>query len=214
MKNDFYVYLHCKKNTGEPFYIGKGKNNRCYETRSRSEFWHNIVNKYGFDVFILENNLSNEDSLKREIYYINKLGRIDIGTGILVNHTDGGSAIFNLSKEIRKKMSERHLGNKYRKDKNHSDLTKNILSIKNTGSNHPNYGKTGKWLNIKGKNAPASKKIIQYDINNNIVKEYECIMEAYNETGILNTSISNNLKGLSKVTIGNNKNKYTWKYGN
>lgn len=31
-ENNYYVYLHIKETTGEPFYIGKGKGNRAKTT--------------------------------------------------------------------------------------------------------------------------------------------------------------------------------------
>ncbi|MCX9024687.1 MAG: helix-turn-helix domain-containing protein [Candidatus Methanoperedens sp.] len=41
----FYVYAHKHPVTKEPFYIGKGTQDRAYERRDRSERWRDIVNK-------------------------------------------------------------------------------------------------------------------------------------------------------------------------
>lgn len=49
---DFYVYRHIRRDTGEVFYIGKGFKNRAYSFLNRNPYWHNIVNKCGFDVEI------------------------------------------------------------------------------------------------------------------------------------------------------------------
>jgi DNA-binding XRE family transcriptional regulator len=43
--NKFYVYAHRHPITKEPFYIGKGTQDRAYERRDRSEGWRDIANK-------------------------------------------------------------------------------------------------------------------------------------------------------------------------
>ena len=53
----YYVYLHIKEDTGQPFYVGKGHGNRCIQQDHRNQYWKNIVNKHGFDVIFLEKNL-------------------------------------------------------------------------------------------------------------------------------------------------------------
>lgn len=88
--NNFCVYFHYIKNESCPFYIGIGSLKRPYDKR-RSKFWNNIVNKYGQPIIkIIHENLSWDDACKLEIQYIKKYGRRDIGTGCLVNMTDGG----------------------------------------------------------------------------------------------------------------------------
>jgi hypothetical protein len=82
---NYYVYLHIKEKTGEPFYVGKGKDGRAYSKHNRSQYWKRIYNKYGFDVILLETNLSEKESLEKEIYWIKKIGREN-----LCNMTDGG----------------------------------------------------------------------------------------------------------------------------
>lgn len=87
--NIYYVYLHIKETTGEPFYVGKGCGGRANDKR-RNNFWKNIVKKHGYDILFLEENLTEEESLKRESYWIERIGRRDLDLGTLVNMTDGG----------------------------------------------------------------------------------------------------------------------------
>lgn len=64
VKDNWYIYRHIKPN-GETFYIGIGstKNfNRAYTKSSRNKYWHNIVNKYGYEVQILKNNINKEEA--------------------------------------------------------------------------------------------------------------------------------------------------------
>ncbi len=107
-ENKYYVYLHIKEDTGEPFYVGKGKDNkrRRYESKhGRSEYWKRIVDKHRFDIIFLEIDLTNEEALEREVYWIERIGRKDLGKGPLVNFTDGGEGCVNMSDETKAKMS-------------------------------------------------------------------------------------------------------------
>lgn len=92
MENKYYIYLHVKLLTGEPFYVGKGKcgTNRFKAIKNRSKWWCNIVEKHGFDIIIIDDNLSPEDACEKEIYWIKRIGRKDLELGNLVNLTDGG----------------------------------------------------------------------------------------------------------------------------
>jgi hypothetical protein len=87
--NRYYVYQHVRPDNGTPFYVGKGKGNRCFSTTSRNKFWHSIVKSVGFKVEIIASNLNELEAYYLEAFYIKGYGRIDSG-GILVNQTDGG----------------------------------------------------------------------------------------------------------------------------
>jgi hypothetical protein len=90
MKNNYYIYLHIKLSTGEPFYVGKGKDNRAFVKRNRSIHWRNIVNKYDYDIIFIKEDLTEDEAFIQELYWINRIGRKDINKGPLVNFTDGG----------------------------------------------------------------------------------------------------------------------------
>ena len=47
LKDIFYVYLHTRNDTGEIFYVGKGKKSRASSKRGRNDYWNNIVTKAG-----------------------------------------------------------------------------------------------------------------------------------------------------------------------
>ena len=107
--NKFYVYGHYRADTDELFYIGKGHGNRAWEKKlssGRSEWWQRIVNKHGYTVKLLHEQLTEKDALKKERELIQTYGRQNISTGILINLTDGGEGGLNISDETRKKRSE------------------------------------------------------------------------------------------------------------
>ena len=90
-ENTTHLYLHTKKGTSEVFYVGIGNAKRpYYKGKKRNKFWKSIVSKYGYEITILADNLTWTQACDMEIYLIGYYGRRDLGTGTLVNHTDGG----------------------------------------------------------------------------------------------------------------------------
>ncbi len=111
------VYIHKRNDTNKVFYVGIGKSKyRATEKRGRSEYWKRIVNKHGREVEIIAKDLSWEDACKLEIFLISQYGRLDLKTGNLVNMTDGGEGVVNLSKESRMKISKSQIGVKLSKE--------------------------------------------------------------------------------------------------
>lgn len=92
------VYQHRRNDTNEVFYVGIGtQKRRAYSTKARSKLWHNTVNKaYGYSVELLFEELTWEEACLQEILLITNLGRKDLGTGLLVNLTNGGEGIVGL----------------------------------------------------------------------------------------------------------------------
>jgi hypothetical protein len=132
------VYKHQTKDTNIIFYIGIGKSERrAFSTTQRTEIWKNIVNKHGYVVEVLYKDLSWEEACKKEQELIRFYGKKSLGTGTLVNITDGGDGRLGAypSEETRKKMSESHKGmNTWSKGCKHSEETK--LKLKDYYKKH------------------------------------------------------------------------------
>lgn len=83
----YYVYIHYKKDTNEPFYVGKGINKRMNSKQNRNNHWHNIVNKHGFYSEIIFEFDTEKEALNREISLIASMKQSNIK---LCNVTKGG----------------------------------------------------------------------------------------------------------------------------
>lgn len=112
MENIFCVYFHVNPVKNEIFYVGKGLRKRVSELHGRNKYWRNTVKKYGFICDIIDDSVSEEVAFEKEKFYIQKIGRSDLGLGPLVNMTDGGEGVSGriVSPQTKKKMSERSVG--------------------------------------------------------------------------------------------------------
>lgn len=128
---NFYTYAH-KKPDGSIFYIGQGsaKYKRAHSTRGRNRFWHNIVNKYGYEVEILAYWDTSDQAKSHEIELIAYFKERGIN---LVNMTDGGEGTvgFFPSEETRAKLSE------IQKRLQNSPERKAFTSLLHTGRKRP-----------------------------------------------------------------------------
>jgi hypothetical protein len=126
--NNFYVYAYLRED-GTPYYIGKGKDKRA---------WKKAKNEIGKPtdvslIVILLENLSDAEAKEHEISLIKIHGRIDLGTGILRNKTNGGDGACLVGEQngmFGKTKEKHHAYGKKRLDM--------------TGELNPMYGKTGK----------------------------------------------------------------------
>jgi hypothetical protein len=109
-----YVYRHIRLDKNEPFYIGIGSDEKYQRadykgTRGRNKYWHRIVGKTDYEVQIILDDLTFEESLEKEQEFIALYGRVNNKTGILCNLTDGGEGTKGLvvSEETREKQRNR-----------------------------------------------------------------------------------------------------------
>jgi hypothetical protein len=149
------VYQHLKKGSGEIFYIGIGKvNDRAYSKKKRNPHWHNVVNKHGYDVEILIENISWKFAGELETFLIAFYGRHDKGLGSLTNQTDGSDgSIGHIWSEDRKKIHSEKM-----KIKNPWSDPKIIESIR-----HKKIGK--RRLDMQGENNISNRSDVKIKIS-------------------------------------------------
>ena len=143
----YYTYAYLREDK-TPYYIGKGKGNRIY---SKQKYIKPPKDKSR--IIFLKQNLTEEEAFRHEIYMIDVFGRIDLGTGILHNRTDGGDGSSGAirSDETRKKIGEANKGKTLSEEtrkkmgeakKKMSNKTRIKYSETKKGEKNPNYGKT------------------------------------------------------------------------
>ena len=97
--NNFYVYRHIRLDTNNPFYVGKGSNNRAFSKWDRNNYWKNITEKYGYNVEIIIENLTEKEAFEKEIEFI----ELYKSQGYCeANFTEGGEGLsgYKFSKKV------------------------------------------------------------------------------------------------------------------
>jgi hypothetical protein len=196
--NQYYVYTHLNPTTKDVFYVGIGKKNRAFnQWAGRNKFWENYVNKHGFEVEIIQDNLTRKQAEKIEMELISHLGRrqIDEG-GVLVNRSIGGDGNkgYTHTQEFKLKMSKDRKGKCTRKINKLTEESKKKISKA-----------------LKGREVTWGKKVLQYDKKGNFIREWDSMKEAEKATGA---------KAIFEVASGYKNNLYKssggfiWKYKN
>lgn len=126
-ENKFYVYEWIRLDTNEPFYVGKGKDDRCYTlTRGNNQHFNNIVKSIPCVVNILHDNLEEQVAYDLEAWYINEYRDI-IGYD-LCNINDGGEG-----QTLCGELNGFH-------GKTHTEEWKQEHSKRMSGENNPMFG--------------------------------------------------------------------------
>lgn len=194
--NEYYVYTHLNPNTKEVFYVGIGKGNRAWnQWAGRNKFWENYVNKHGFEVELISENLTRKQAEKIEINLIAELGRRQIDNGgTLVNRSSGGegSIGYTHTAEFKQKLSEDRKGKCTRKERQLSKETKEKIS-----------------KSLVGRETTWGKPVLQFDKKGNFIAEYKSSNEAKRITGAKNIfEVVSGYKNQMYKSSGG----YIWKY--
>ena len=177
----------------------------------------NSFKKYGFKSHIFEvkercniNELNNRERYWQEFYNV-----IEEGLNCKFVETDEKSGHF--SEEIKKKISRANKGKPSpMKGKTHTEETKKKMSELAKNRKQILFGFFGKHTEEskkkmsdarKGKPAPNRKVVLQIDLDGNIIKEWNSVVEAQTELNI--NGIKNVVTGRAKTSGG-----FYWKYKN
>ena len=106
----YYVYSYLREDLS-PYYIGKGTKGRAYASAN-----HRIkAPKNKERIYIIKDNLTEEEAYDLEKLYILIFGRVDLETGILRNLSDGGEGPtgYKTTPEQRRKIALSRMGEKH-----------------------------------------------------------------------------------------------------
>jgi hypothetical protein len=197
--NNFIVYIHIRPDMNKPFYVGKGVPGREIRLCGRNQHWKNIVNKNNgiFESKILFEGLSEEEALlkEREIE-LDLKNKGYILSNIIECGIKAGTTGMKHSEESKHKMSEY-----WKQYYNENPSPKKGIKMSKESSEKKSKSMMG----------VMNKSIIQYDLEDNFIKEWSSISEAYLSLNkkITNGCINLACKGKIKTAFG-----YKWKYKN
>lgn len=217
MEADKVVYFHRKATNGEIFYVGMGSPKRPYYKR-RTDWWQNIVDKYGYTIDIVHKGLTQEEAYELEIKYIAQFGRYDLGTGSLVNQTDGGPCFDGITKDKTKNRGKSLKGRK--KSKEHrANLSKSLSNLAKSDVHKSKISNAlkGRKLSeetkekIRKNNAAylKSKPIACFDYcSDKWIANFSSHVDASKAIGCNKGLIYRNSRGLSRKVYSKNLKKY------
>ena len=195
--NDTVVYRHIKP-CEEVFYVGIGTPDRPYDRHHRNQFWHHVVKKYpDYKVDVVATGLSWEMACELEELMILEYGRRDLGTGTLVNLTNGGDGSKGVvrSEETRQKISAAKKGENapwYGKKLSKEHRQKISAAKQNISQ------ETRQKMSAAKKGKPSEKRKLTFEQAQEIRHRYKTEKITYHklalEYGVSNVTISNIIK--------------------
>lgn len=155
-----YVYKHVRMDTLTPYYIGIGSDSKDYkrskEIKSRNAFWKRIHSKVETKIEIIVDNITWEEALVYEQFYIKLYGRRDKSEeGLLCNLTDGGEGVVGAIK----KQSQIDATILYNKTRVLSEESRRKISESR-----------------KGQTGHGKKPVLQFDKQGNLIKEFDSLL--------------------------------------
>lgn len=200
----YYLYTLGDPETGDIRYVGVSihpftrlsQHKRDYRRNQHKFNWLKSINfNPVFNIVGME--CSREEVLEKEKFLIQEYGKIYK----LTNKSNGGelSDGYLLSKETREKLSKSKLGNKNPNYGKHlSEETKRKLSEKNKGKKF-----SDKHLaNLKIANQIWCKKVYQYNMEGDFIREFNSMTEAINIYGKRAIKISECVRNKRKSACG------------
>ena len=232
--NRFYTYAYLREDR-TPYYIGKGQKKRIYDRSGKP--CH--IPKDKTKIIFLKQNLTEDEAFRHEEYMIGVFGRIDIGTGILRNKSNGGQGASGAirSEETKRKMSEAQKGKilteeqrknigRASKGRIHSEETRKKLREKRVGKKpalgmkHTDEAKKKISDKTKGENNPFYGKTHNENTKSKLSSRHNKLLCFVSPTGEVVkefTTIRNFCKkynlgrvGLMRLMKGKNKTCKGW----
>lgn len=195
----FYVYEHRRGDTGQVFYVGKGtakvrgEYRRAFDFCRRKRSWKALVAKHGVLAEVVAEFFLEDDALAYESARIKLHGRRDMGTGPLVNHTDGGKGAsgYRMSQESKAKIAAHNTGRRLPAE------SRARISAALSGERHWKFGtseseatRAKKAASMRGKNMVGARVV-----DRATGQMFASISEAARHLQIPHRTLTNYLRG-------------------
>jgi hypothetical protein len=238
-ENNYYVYIHFDLINNQPFYVGKGKNKRAYIFSRRNKLWKKYFDEIegNIEVIILFNNLNEEQALykEKETEDILKVLGFKL-TNICLTGVKGSTG-HKKSKEWKRNYSNfisKLNKNRILTEEHKNNISKALINSERPWVRDSRLGKKqsketcdkksnklkGRIQSLEEKEKRAEvkrgvphykirKKVIQYDLKGNFIKEWDSMREAedFYNNGKKNSSISSCCRNVIKTAYN-----FIWKY--
>lgn len=225
MQPKFYVYVITDPRDSQPFYVGKGCGNRYmnheqavrrdsfdshlpHHDRIREILATGLLPKYSIPFA----QLTEHDALLREQILIEYHGRVNNGTGILLNQSVGGKNSGVTTKAVSQYDLDGNFIAHFESAKEAGELTTANQSYITQCCKGRRKSSGGYLWTYKGDNPPKYTKqyftpVLQFDLNQALVAEFPSLTHAQNATGVELHNISECCRGRSKTAGG-----FIWRY--
>jgi group I intron endonuclease len=155
---------------------------------SRNSYILNAIRKHGSEVFKVEQidtAFSLEELQQKEIFYIQQYNSTNRKIGYNLTKGGEGNLGLKMSDKTKEKIRQKHLGNKWSKERKikHSEILKS-----------KNIDRSKGIENCKLYNLKTSKKVEEFDLNDNLIKTYNSISEVSKTLNITKAKIDYYLK--------------------
>lgn len=225
MAEKFYVYVITDPRDSQPFYVGKGCGDRMmnhewatrrnssdsylpHHDRIRELIALGLTPEYS-QPFV---NQSEQDALIREKVLIEFYGRQNIGTGILLNQSEGGKNSGTSPKAVVQYDLDGNFIADFPSAKDAGEATTANGSYIVQCCKGKRRSSGGYLWSYKGEPAPVFTKakfnpVTQFDLEGNVIQKYKSLTDAQNATGIERHNISEACRGKSQTAGG-----FKWAY--
>jgi len=209
----YFIYFHRRPDTGEVFYVGRGKKykshsptRRAFDKSDRSKQWRSVVDRNDgvYSVEIVEWLETFEEARDREIFYIKSIGRKRHG-GPLVNLSDGGDGIsgYTHTPETRARLVSAWSQNPERIKPLQTDEAKAArraaMALRGgsmAGKKHTDATKKKYSIDRAGSKNSQARRVV----NRVTGEEFGCVGDAAKSVGLSQYTLYNYLLGNSKNT--------------
>jgi len=217
--NEYYVYEYWRLDNNTCFYVGKGKNNRCYQVDNRNNLFKKVMNKTECAVVIVKEGLSEEEAhnVERKLIYkyvFEECYGITInrncisGEPYLVNATWGGEGCSGrkMTSHTKEKIRQANIG------KVPSKRSKELNRLKHLGKTHTMETRKKIGQSSIGRNSGSDNWQSRNVICLNNKEMFETIIEASRKYNLFSVNIVKCCKHKIKFSGTLNGQNLVWMY--